>query len=278
MTGGGEGPTLRSYARFLRRHRTVVAYLAVLGATVGGILVTASPPLYTAQTKIAVTAQPTGADLDPDRPRLVSLDSDAQVLSSGAVLTRAAAAAAFPGGAPALTGALGVSAVPNSQVLIVRVSHPDRDTALRASDAVVTEFLRTRAEAEQVREDVAAAALRLQISEVLDRLAALQAAAPAGGGEPDASIAALELADEELARLAELEGDLRRVTTAGSIAAGVVVAPPDAPTVGSLSMAPATVVAGFLIGAATGVVVAATGLSGRVGTRLRRPEYEAVAA
>lgn len=245
--------------------------MTLLGATVGGVVVALTPPLYVAQAKVAVTAQPTGADLDPDRPRLVSLDSDAQVLSSSAVLARAAETSAFPGGASALADKLGVSAVPNSRVLIVRVSHPDRDVALRASGAVVDAFLSTRAETDRARADAAADTLGLQIDDVLARLVALQASAATGSTDPSRATSVVELADEELARLAELEAELRRVTSAGSAAPGTVVAPPDAPAGGARPMAPATAVAGILIGAATGVTAAGAGLPAWLSARTRRP-------
>lgn len=278
-TAGGGGyraarstsaPTLRGYTRFVRRHRAFIYTMALLGATCGAVLIALSPPLYVAQTKVAVTAQPTGADIDPDRPRLVSLDSDAQVLSSGAVLARAAEISVFPGGAAALADSLSVSAVPNSRVLIVRVSHPDRDVALRASGAVVSEFLRTRADTDRVRADTATAALDLQISDVLARLVALRASAATGATGTDLGTTVVELADDELAELAELEGELRRVTSAGSAPPGTVVAPPDAPPQGIRPMAPATAVTGVLLGAVTGVTAAGTGLTAWLSARRRR--------
>lgn len=243
------GPTLHGYGRFVRHHRLIIGLMALTGGLVGAVLVTSGPAVFVAQTMVEVPPRPTGADVDPDRPRLVSLDSDAQVLSSGAVLSEAAAVSEFPGGAGALAGSLGVSAIPNSRVLIVRVTHDNRATALRACGAIVAEFLESRAQAEREREATAVALLNEQLTDALDQLAALRA-----NTRPDDPAPALGLAEDvQLVRLRTLQEDLRRVATAGTTAPGTVLAPPVAPSDGARPMASATVLSGLIIGVGAGI-------------------------
>ena len=269
------GHSLQGYAQFVRRNRALIAALTLLGAAAGSTLVVRSPVEYVAQESVAVTPQPTGAQIDPDRPSLVSLDSDAQILSSGDVLTRAAATSGFTGGADALAESLDVSARPNSRVLIVRVTSDDRDSAVAACAAVVDEFLQTRAATETQRAQATAAKLSAEIASVLDGLSALDTAVP--GDSTDAATsasAASQLArDQQLARLADLEDQLRVVTTAATALPGTITSAASAPASGARPMAGATVASGLLLGALTGVGVASVRDGGLSRTTIlsRRP-------
>src|SRR5690606_24351083 len=111
----------------------------------------AQPVVYTAGSRVALTPQETTASgqssVDDTRPRLVSLDSDAQLLTSSRVLAAAAVALgdeAPTGGVAALRDALVVSAVPNSRVLIARYSDPSPDRAVTTCAAIVDAFLAER--------------------------------------------------------------------------------------------------------------------------------------
>lgn len=281
----GPSPTLGSYGRFVRRHLLLIVTLTVLGAAVAGAVVATTPPQFAATTSLAVAAQPTGGDLDLDRPRVVSLDTDAALLRSGEVLTRAAAAVEFPGGAVGLRDSIDVSALPNTRVLVVRVTDVDRDRAVRACRAVVEEFLRTTAAAEAVRAEAATAALSGQIDDVLAELALLSAVEPdpdaagddgdgAVGDDADGDGAAGIGADAEppdgvaidgvstddgaalYAQLALLREELRVVSAAATAAPGTVVSAASAPSTGSRPGAAGTLASGLLLGSGAGLSLA----------------------
>lgn len=270
---GSHGPTLQGYGRFLRRNRELVALLTAIGALAGAGLVFQSPPEYVARETVAVTPQPTGADIDADRPSLVSLDSDAQILSSGDVLARAAIASGFPGGADALSASLDVSARPNSRVLIVRVTSDDHDLAIAACTAVVNEFLTTRAMTETERAAASAADLNVEIASLLGQLSEIDTTTD-DGSEAAGTTAAQLAKDQLLTRLADLEDQLRVVTTAGTASPGTVTKVADAPVGGTRPMGAATLASGVLLGAITGVGVASAREAG-IGRSARLDRFRA---
>lgn len=244
---GPHGATLGGYVTFLRRNRLTIVALTLLGALAGTAIMLTQPVLYVAESRVAVTPQdvtrPTAADVS--RRQLLSLDSDAQLLTSTRVLDEAAATSGFAGGAIALQDRLRVSAVLNSRVLIVQVSHPDRSVAVDATAAVVEAFLADRAaearrRAEEVRADIEA-----QIATVLEQLGSLQTPLP---NQP---IAAADLTRQ----LAALNTELV-LATATADDVGIVVRPATAHGDGHRPMAAATVCSGVLLGAAAGLMVA----------------------
>jgi len=247
-------PSLRGYGRFVRLHRALILAMALLGGAVGVAMVTYWPAVYVAQAKVMTAAMPSGIEADPDRPRLVSIDSDAQLMISTTVLARAAEAAEFPGGLDALRDSVEVSAVPNSRVLIVGVTHPDRAAALRGSGEVVGEFLRVRAEAAAAADDLAAARIEARVGAVLDQLAEHRVAD--GGGATSIGVLSLDATETELLDRLRVLTEEKATAAATSTAGGAMVSPPAAPMRGSRPLAAATVVSGLLIGTMAGVALA----------------------
>lgn len=255
--------TSRSYAAFARRNRWLLVVGVLVGALCGGAVFLQQPVVSTAVTRIALTPQESSPGADLGRPRLISLDSDAQVLTSVQVLSVAAAAAGYPGGFEALEEATSVSAIADTRILVLRVTDVSVERATAAADAIAAEFLRVRGESGTLRADGARARLQEQVASVSDRLVVLRASA-AGG----VLLAGDELEEGELiASLGALQAELaRNVTTAAD--PGRVVLPATVLRPGGRPMGLATLASGALLGGVGGLAVAAARDQAR---GLRRP-------
>lgn len=245
-----ESPGSRSYGVFLRRHRQLLVVALVLGALIGTVLFFGQPGVSTAVTTIVVTPQEVSPGVDLERPNLISLDSDAQVLTSVRVLGRAAQATGFPGGIEALERETVVSAIADSRVLVVRVSDVRPELAVAAAAAIADEFLRVRADAANVRGEAARARLEEQVGSVSDRLVALRAPASASAG---VLLTGELIEEQELTdTLSELQAELARTVTGAAdpgriVLPATVLGPPGRP------MGLATLASGALLGAVVGL-------------------------
>jgi uncharacterized protein involved in exopolysaccharide biosynthesis len=228
--------------------------LVVTGLVLGLVFAISQPVVYSAVSRIALTPQEAVAAPEPDvgAPRLVSLDSDAQLLASTSVLAAAAASLSFPATADALAEELIVSAVPNSRVLIVRLEDSVAAHALEATDAIVTAFLTARAAAAESRSSAARASLTTQIDDVTERLVELQG----GAGTGSISFLADQLEERQLnAQLDDLRAALAALPTAEADP-GLVVSPARQRGAGQRPMAAGTVAAGVLLGLVSGLGLA----------------------
>jgi len=135
------------YLGFVRRYLFLIADCALLGTiiTVGVLLI--SPHSYRGTADVVLTVPPLiVGDVDPSE-RPMSIDTDAQLAGSAAVLQAAAERTGFPGGAEALGESLQLTARPNAYALRVRVSSDDRAKAMAAAEAICEELLTVREKA-----------------------------------------------------------------------------------------------------------------------------------
>ena len=249
-----ETPGSLSYGRFLRRHRRTLIIALGLGLLVGGVLFVRQPTISTAVARIAVTPQEVSPGVDLERPTLISLDSDAQVLTSVRVLSRAAESTEYPGGFEGLEQDTAVSAIADSRVLVLRVSNVQPELAISAATAIADEFLRVRADAANVRGEAARARLAEQVGRVSDRLVVLRGTAEASGG---ILLTGQQIEEQELtASLSALQAELARTVTSAADP-GRVVLPATVLRPAGRPMGLATLASGALLGAAAGL-----GLSG----------------
>ena len=140
-------PLLSDYARFVRRHRILIALLTGAGLLVGLVWATTQPASFSATASVVLVPVPvyvspaTTGLLPPE----VSIDTDAQLLQSPRVLTAVAdALGTDPGRA---LEHLSVTASPHSHVLHVTVSGTSAADAARAADAAVDAFVEVRRDA-----------------------------------------------------------------------------------------------------------------------------------
>lgn len=240
----------RTYTAFVRRHRLLLASCLLVGAAGGGLALLDQPTMYTAVTRIVVTPQESSPGVELERPRLISLDSDAQVLMSVRVLDRAAEASGFPGGFDGLDAATAVTAIPDSRILVVRVSDVNAARAVAAASSIADEFLRVRAAAAELRAEAARATLEQQVNSVSSRLFALRETASVSGG---LLLFGQQLEERELtATLAELQAELAR-TVLSAADPGSVVTPAQVLRPGGRPMGLGTLASGILLGGVLGL-------------------------
>jgi hypothetical protein len=240
--------SLSWYAHFVRRHAPLMVACAILGVAVGNRLVQETTPVYRAATRVVVSLLPTAAETVGQN---VSVDSDAQVLTSTRVLHAAAQGIAYPGGAENLREHVGVRALPNSRVLELLVTDTVPSRAKEAAGAITTEYLRIRQATADARLEETRAALRADIDELTAQIAGVLQVAPTG------QTSRRELVGEHRALVTELE---ERQRTSAELAgkqgpAGFVAEPPTLPDDGFRPSAESTRAAGGLLGLVVGSIL-----------------------
>jgi capsular polysaccharide biosynthesis protein len=175
--GSGADRSLRLYARFVRRHAVLMCSCVILGVAVANTLIRDTAPVYRATTRVVVSLLPTGTETVGQN---VSVDSDAQVLTSTRVLQAATENTAYPGGAEGLREHTIVRALPNSRVLELLVSDTSPTRAQGAASAIAREFLRIRQATADSRLEESRATLQARIDDLSAQIASVLRVAPAG--------------------------------------------------------------------------------------------------
>jgi succinoglycan biosynthesis transport protein ExoP len=137
-------PLWSDYPRFVRRHRAAIGALMCLGLLVGFVWSLGAPTSYSATASVVLVPVP--KYLTPSTteipPPEVTIDTDAQLLHSPAVLT--AVGDVLGTAADAASDHLSVTASPNSHVLHITVSARSPRAAADAADAAVAAFVKVR--------------------------------------------------------------------------------------------------------------------------------------
>ncbi|MEJ3743845.1 Wzz/FepE/Etk N-terminal domain-containing protein [Actinomycetes bacterium KLBMP 9797] len=155
------------YAILLRRHWWVV--LLFLTAGLGGaLLVTnAQPKLYESATSVLV--QPAGQDTNVVGGRTkgdINLDTEAQLVRSTAVATRAAELLRTPTAPDELARAVTVEVPANTAVLVITYGAGDPAAARAGSHAFAEAYLRNREESAKADLDAQIAALNAKVKQL----------------------------------------------------------------------------------------------------------------
>ncbi|CAM3582593.1 hypothetical protein [Nocardioides zeicaulis] len=146
LTGPGL-PLASDYARFVRRHAALLLGLVVVGLLAGAAVAAAQPRAFSASASVALTPVPVYVmpTVDELAPPEVSIDTDAQLLRSPAVLKAVGEALHVP--ATDAEQHLSVTASAGSHVLHVIVTGADPDRVARAADAAAATLLDVRRDA-----------------------------------------------------------------------------------------------------------------------------------
>jgi hypothetical protein len=246
--GPGADRPLLWYSRFVRRHIALMVSCAILGVAVANTLVRDTPPVYRVTTRVVVSLLPTAAETTGQN---VSVDSDAQVLTSTRVLHAATERVSYPGGAEKLREHIIVRALPNSRAFELLVTDSTPIRAQAAAGAVTTEFLRFRQATADSRLDESRAALQARIDEVSAQIASVLRVAPAG------QQGRTQLVGEHRDLLTELE-ELQRASaelTGKYTDAGFVAEPPTLQGDGFRPAVESTRGAGGLIGVLAALII-----------------------
>ncbi|MGI8693514.1 MAG: Wzz/FepE/Etk N-terminal domain-containing protein [Geodermatophilaceae bacterium] len=143
-------PQLSDYGALIRRQWWLVA-LAVLLGLAGGVWYTSTQPLvYRSTTEVLVT--PTGVDDDAvsasSRTRAeINLDTEAQLLTSTAVVARAADTLGLDSSVEDLADRVRVTVPPNTEVLSIAFTADTASVAQEGANAFAVAYLTNRGEA-----------------------------------------------------------------------------------------------------------------------------------
>jgi hypothetical protein len=255
-------PLLSDYARFLLRHRAVLALLSGLGLLVGVVWSMGQPPSYSATASLALTPVPKYlAPLSTEiAPPEVTIDTDAQLLHSPAVLR--AVAAALGTDSDTAAARLSVIATANSHVLHVTVRSRTPRTAADAANAAVAAMVEVR------RQTLGA----LQQGQ-LEQLGAVVEAQQHALAEEQAHQVVIPAADDLFTRLLELQTAVDELDEARETPAGVV-SPAQPPRRIDYPNTEVPIVSGAMLGFLCGCVVSTV----RDRARLRLPGLVAARA
>ncbi|MBS2936697.1 hypothetical protein KDN32_02950 [Nocardioides sp. J2M5] len=137
-------PRASDYTAFVRRHATLLLALVGLGLLAGVGVATTRPSTYSATASVSLTPVPVYVmpTVDELAPPEVSIDTDAQLLRSPAVLS--AVGDELGVSAARSEQHLSVTASAGSHVLHVTVSGADPVRVARAADAAATTLVRVR--------------------------------------------------------------------------------------------------------------------------------------
>lgn len=142
--------TLTDYGVIARRQWWVLLLAVVLGVLGAGAYTAGQPRSYTSSTQVLVT--PTGVDdnavLANARTRAeINLDTEAQLLTSTAVVQAAADILDSELTLPALADRVRVSVPPNTEVLTIAFDGPTPQAAQAGADAFAVSYLANRRQA-----------------------------------------------------------------------------------------------------------------------------------
>lgn len=241
-------PCLEDYTAFVRRYVALLCAGMLVGFGAGWVVLSQQQPMFTASASVLLAPLSSFADTDPAgrSPRLVTIDTDAHLVTSAPVVRRVARATSLPPGE--VRSGLSVSAEPLTQVLRISFSAADASRAARGAQVAAKQLL--------VQRGKALASTDVQVQVLRDTINAIrrETRRPEVGSTPNV----LGL------RLAQLRDFLNDVE-AGSTATGQVVNRAATPRQARVVNAEVPLASGLMLGLLLAVMV------GALHSRLRRP-------
>lgn len=131
------GRQFRAYVESARRHLLALVVLALLGGLAGGLVHLTQGTSSTAVQSILVPTNPSSARRVPE----ITLDTDAQLVTSDAVLAALMTVEGSGATKAELASQLGVSALPNTRILHVSFTAPTSGLAVRGIEAMTPVYL-----------------------------------------------------------------------------------------------------------------------------------------
>ncbi len=255
----------------LRRNWWLILALAGLGVLTGAGATAHLPHIYQATTSVLVLPVD-GQDNNAAGGRTrnaINLDTEAQLVRSTAVASRARQSlheSATPG---ALGRQVTVSVPPNSTILKITFAADTPRQARAGSHAFATAYLTNRASNATAANAAATKALRTQVSDVTKQLlAASRRLSTVSAGSPEQLV--LETQRHNLStQLDDLTNRLTNATTS-PVSAGRIISDATTPAAPTQPVLPVNLAAGGLIGLLLGMLVAL--LRARLGRHIHRTD------
>jgi len=223
---------LSHYLGVFRRHWWVVLAAAGAGLGLGALVTQVVPKVYESSTSVLV--QPVSGDTNASGGRTkgpINLDTEAQLVGSGAVAVKAAALLRSPISPIELAHDVAVEVPANTTVLVIRFQADKPEAAQAGSHAFAEAYLRNREETARAELDQKIKTLNLKAKQLTTNLTSINnrlAKAPDGSFERGN----LEsLRNNSQNQLNSITGRLNELTTA-TVSAGSIISDarvPDSP-------------------------------------------------
>lgn len=136
--------TLAAYAGSVRRNLALIAVFAACGCLIAAAITYANGAVFQATITIAVDEVPAGYSASTFANRARTLDTDAALVVSDLTLSSALTAANSTESVAALRDRIVVSAVPESNVLVVTVDDTQPEAAATVATAIARTFIAER--------------------------------------------------------------------------------------------------------------------------------------
>jgi capsular polysaccharide biosynthesis protein len=172
---------LGDYSLLLRRQWwVVVAALAVTLGLAFAYTAVASPE-YTSTTSVLVTpiASPSDTASNPRSASTINMDTEAQIITSTEVVTSAAQALGYAGGAQELAGRVTITVPPNTEILDISYAGPTASEARRGAEAFAAAYLANRESSAKSDVEAEQSSIQARINDVNARLVTATGAAAA---------------------------------------------------------------------------------------------------
>ena len=224
---------LSHYLGMVRRHWWVVLLLTGAGLGGGAALSTALPKVYESSSSVLVQAVAQDANQSGGRTKAsINLDTEAQLVGSGAVAVKAAALLRSADSPVDLARAVSVEVPANTTVLVIRYEGGSPEAAQAGSHAFAEAYLRNREETARAGLNQQIKSLSLKVKQLTTSLTGLNsrlARAPVGSSERS-NLESLRSNSQN--QLNSLTGRLNELTTT-TVAPGSIISDarlPEKPT------------------------------------------------
>ncbi|MEJ5946302.1 Wzz/FepE/Etk N-terminal domain-containing protein [Pseudokineococcus basanitobsidens] len=248
---------LGDYAERLRRRWWLVALGVIIGVLAGIAYSALAPPRFEATASVLVRSTAVGTDSTDNSPNDdVNLDTQAQIVQSTDVTTRARDALGTPLSPEELRDHVTVSVPPNSQVMSITFAAPTAAGAADGAQAFAEAYLDERQQEGQESVEAQVQTLDSQLDSLRSDLAA---ASDANAVLPDSADTAALTADQRSIIVDQISEVRTRLTPllGAEVSGGRVITPAVTPSSPAAPVLVIDVAAGLVLGLLLGVAVAA---------------------
>lgn len=167
---------LSHYVGMMRRNWWVVLTATGLGLGLGAAVTAAMPKVYESSASVLVQAVEQDANQSGGRTKgAINLDTEAQLVKSGAVATKAATLLRSPVSPIELAKNVSVEVPANTTVLVITYEADSPEAAQRGSHAFAEAYLRNREESARAGLDVQIKSLSLKVRQLTTNLTGINA-------------------------------------------------------------------------------------------------------
>jgi capsular polysaccharide biosynthesis protein/MinD-like ATPase involved in chromosome partitioning or flagellar assembly len=247
---------LSHYLGVFRRHWWIVLAATMAGLAGGAAVSQALPRVYESSTSVLVQAVEQDTNAAGGRTKgTINLDTEAQLVGSGAVAARAAALLRTTENPVELAHDVSVEVPPNTTVLMIRYSADNPQDAMAGSHAFAEAYLRNREETARAGLDQQIKTLTMKVRQLTTSLVNInnKLAAARPGSSAHGNLESLRGNSQN--QLNSLTGKLNELTTA-TVGAGSIISDARLPEEPVSPNTMLNIAAGGMIGLLLGLAVA----------------------